>query len=161
MTDGRAWSIWDAHAHTPGRTDKGDTGDIACDHYHRFKEDVQLMADMGISAYRFSISWSRVQPDGQGAINEEGIKFYSDLIDELLLYGITPWVTLYHWDLPLSLQMEKDGWYNIVCIHTMPHTLYHTIQHHTTLCHTIPYYTTLYHTIPHHTIPHYTLQVES
>ncbi len=110
--DGRAWSIWDAHAHTPGRTYNNAHADVACDHYHRFREDVQLMADMGLKAYRFSISWSRVQPDGQGDVNPKGIQFYSDLIDELLAHGITPWVTLYHWDLPLAIQMERDGWLN-------------------------------------------------
>ncbi len=109
---GRAWSIWDAHAHTPGRTHNGQTGDIACDHYHKYKEDVKLMADLGLKAYRFSISWSRIQPDGQGSVNPEGIQFYSNLIDELLKYGIEPWITLYHWDLPLALQTEKDGWLN-------------------------------------------------
>ena len=109
---GRAWSIWDAFAHTPGRTTNQDTGDIACDHYNRYKEDVKLMADLGLKAYRFSISWSRIQPDGQGEINQEGIQFYSNLIDELLKYDITPWVTLYHWDLPLALHTEKDGWLN-------------------------------------------------
>ncbi len=110
--DGRAWSIWDAHAHTPGRTNNNENGDIACDHYHRYKEDVALMAKMGLKAYRFSISWSRIQPDGQGNVNPKGIQFYSDLIDELIANNITPWVTLYHWDLPLALQTEKDGWLN-------------------------------------------------
>lgn len=109
---GRAWSIWDAHAHIPGRTNNNENGNIACDHYHRYKEDVKLMADLGLTAYRFSISWSRIQPDGQGEINQEGIDFYSNLIDELLKYNITPWITLYHWDLPLALQTEKDGWLN-------------------------------------------------
>ncbi|MEO0526283.1 MAG: GH1 family beta-glucosidase [Bacteroidota bacterium] len=112
MEGGRAWSIWDAHAHFPGRTANNEHGDIACDHYHRYKEDVKLMADLGLKAYRFSISWSRIQPDGQGKVNQEGIDFYSDLIDELLKYDITPWVTLYHWDLPLALHTEKDGWLN-------------------------------------------------
>ena len=112
LEGGRAWSIWDAFSHTPERTKNGDHGDIACDHYHKFKEDVKLMADLGLKAYRFSISWSRIQPDGRGEINQEGIKFYSDLIDELLKHNITPWVTLYHWDLPLALHMEKDGWLN-------------------------------------------------
>ncbi len=112
MEGGRAWSIWDAHAHIPGRTANNDHGDVACDHYHRYKEDVKLMADLGLKAYRFSISWSRIQPDGQGAVNPEGIQFYSNLIDELLSYGITPWITLYHWDLPLALHTEKDGWLN-------------------------------------------------
>ncbi len=112
LEDGRAWSIWDAHAHTPGRTENNEHADVACDHYHRYKEDVQLMADMGLKAYRFSISWSRIQPDGQGAVNPKGIDFYSNLIDELLKHDITPWVTLYHWDLPLALHTEKDGWLN-------------------------------------------------
>ncbi len=110
--DGRAWSIWDAHAHIPGRTANNEHGDVACDHYNRYKEDVQLMADLGLKAYRFSISWSRVQPDGQGEVNQKGIQFYSDLIDELLKHDITPWITLYHWDLPLALHTEKDGWLN-------------------------------------------------
>ncbi|PCJ92281.1 MAG: beta-glucosidase [Flavobacteriaceae bacterium] len=109
---GRAWSIWDAHAHIPGRTHNNENGNVACDHYHRYKEDVKLMADLGLKAYRFSISWSRIQPDGQGEINQEGIDFYSNLIDELLKHNITPWITLYHWDLPLALQTEKDGWLN-------------------------------------------------
>lgn len=112
LQDGRSWSIWDAFAHTPERTHNQENGDIACDHYNRYKEDVKLMADLGLKAYRFSISWSRIQPDGQGAINQKGIQFYNNLIDELLKYGITPWVTLYHWDLPLALQTEKDGWLN-------------------------------------------------
>ncbi len=110
--DGRGWSIWDAHSHTPGRTANNENADVACDHYHRYKEDVQLMADLGLTAYRFSISWSRIQPDGQGAVNPKGIAFYNNLIDELLKHHITPWITLYHWDLPLALQTEKDGWLN-------------------------------------------------
>ena len=105
-------SIWDAFAHTPGKIKNGDTGDIACDHFHRYKEDVTRMAEMGLKAYRFSIAWSRIQPTGRGKPNPKGIQFYSDLIDELLDHGITPWVTLYHWDLPLALQLELDGWLN-------------------------------------------------
>ena len=110
--DGKGLSIWDAFSHTPGKIYNGDTGDFACDHYHRFKEDVKLMADLGLKAYRFSISWPRVQPKGYGEVNEAGIKFYSDLIDELLAHDIEPWITLYHWDLPLVLQLEHDGWLN-------------------------------------------------
>lgn len=110
--DGRAWSIWDAHTHIPGRTHSGETADVACDHYHKYAEDVQLMGNLGLKAYRFSISWSRIQPDGQGAINPKGIAFYNNLIDALLRHDITPWITLYHWDLPLALQTEKDGWLN-------------------------------------------------
>ena len=105
-------SIWDAFTHTPGKVVNGDTGDVACDHYYRFRDDVQLMADMGLPAYRFSLSWPRIQPLGYGDVNAEGILFYSHLIDELLEKGITPWATLYHWDLPLALQLEHDGWLN-------------------------------------------------
>jgi beta-glucosidase len=105
-------SIWDAFSHTPGKILHGHTGDVACDHYHRYKEDIALMAAMGLPAYRFSIAWPRIQPTGYGKPNPEGVRFYSDLIDELLKHNITPWVTLYHWDLPLALQMEFDGWLN-------------------------------------------------
>lgn len=107
---GKGLSIWDAFAHTPGKIRNGDTGDVACDHFHRFEEDVRLMKELGVSAYRFSIAWSRIIPDGKGVVNPEGIAFYNRLIDCLLAHGITPWVTLYHWDLPLTLQMEDDGW---------------------------------------------------
>jgi len=108
--DGKGPSIWDAFASIPGKTHNGETGELACDHYHRYKEDIQLMKSMGVKAYRFSISWSRVLPLGKERVNEKGIQFYNDLIDELLLAGITPWITLYHWDLPLALQLEDDGW---------------------------------------------------
>jgi len=108
--DGKGPSIWDAFSSIPSKILNGDTGDIACDHYHKFKEDIQLMKNMGVKAYRFSISWPRVMPIGKGKVNEEGIQFYSNLIDELLKAGIEPWVTLYHWDLPLALQLEDDGW---------------------------------------------------
>lgn len=112
LEGGKGLSIWDAFVHTPGKVANGDTGDVACDHYHRMQEDVGLMADMGLSAYRFSIAWPRILPAGYGAPNPEGLQFYSDLIDTLLDHDITPWVTLYHWDLPLALQMEYDGWLN-------------------------------------------------
>ena len=112
MEGGKGLSIWDTFAHTPGKTFDNHNGDVACDHYHRFKEDVKMMADLGLKAYRFSISWPRIQPLGYGATNEEGIRFYSDLIDTLLEHNIEPWVTLYHWDLPLALQSEFDGWLN-------------------------------------------------
>jgi len=109
---GKGPSIWDAFCQIPGRVHQGDTGEVACDHFHRYPEDVKLMAEMGIDAYRFSLSWPRIQPDGQGDPNPEGIAFYHRLIDELLAHGITPWITLYHWDLPLALEMEEDGWLN-------------------------------------------------
>lgn len=112
LEGGKGLSIWDAFCHIPGKIKNNDTGDFACDHYHRFGEDVKLMADMGLRAYRFSLSWPRIQPDGRGKPNSTGLSFYSDLIDALLAHDITPWVTLYHWDLPLALQMEFDGWLN-------------------------------------------------
>ena len=112
LEGGKGFSIWDAFTPLPGKIHNGDTGDITCDHYHRFREDVALMAEQGLKAYRFSIAWSRIYPQGSGEVNPEGIRFYSDLIDELLAHGITPWVTLYHWDLPLALELEIDGWRN-------------------------------------------------
>jgi len=108
--DGKGPSIWDSFCTIPGKIHKGETGNIACDHYHRFKEDIQLMKQMGVKAYRFSISWARILPTGKDTVNEAGIQFYSDLIDELLKADIEPWITLYHWDLPLALQLEDDGW---------------------------------------------------
>lgn len=108
--DGKGPSIWDAFVTIPGKIKNAETGNMACDHYHRFEEDVQLMKNMGVKAYRFSISWSRIMPKGKDEINEAGIEFYSKLIDCLLVAGIQPWVTLYHWDLPLTLQLEEDGW---------------------------------------------------
>lgn len=107
---GKGLSIWDAFSHTPGKIIDGSTGDVSCDHYHRWKNDVEGMASMGLKAYRFSIAWSRILPAGRGEVNPEGIRFYSELIDGLLDKGIEPWVTLYHWDLPLALQLEMDGW---------------------------------------------------
>ncbi|RPI28463.1 MAG: beta-glucosidase [Acidobacteria bacterium] len=112
MEGGKGLSIWDAFSHTPEKTRNGETGDLTSDHFHRYKEDVRLMREMGLKNYRFSISWPRVQPLGYGKENLEGIRFYSSLVDELLDNGITPWVTLYHWDLPLALALEHDGWLN-------------------------------------------------
>ncbi|HLF43635.1 MAG TPA: GH1 family beta-glucosidase [Acidimicrobiia bacterium] len=109
--DGRRPSIWDTFSHTPGRTRNGDNGDLAVDHYHRYADDVALMADLGISAYRFSIAWSRILPEGTGRVNEAGIDFYRRLCKELVGAGITPVVTLYHWDLPQALQ-DRGGWLN-------------------------------------------------
>ncbi|MBE7038500.1 MAG: beta-glucosidase [Ruminococcaceae bacterium] len=109
--DGRGLSIWDVHSHQPGNVDCQHTGDIACDHYHKFKEDVLLMKNLGIKAYRFSLSWPRIFPDGTGKINEKGVKFYSNLIDELLKNGIEPYITLFHWDYPYALY-KKGGWLN-------------------------------------------------
>lgn len=111
LADGAGPSIWHRFAHTPGRTARGETGDVACDHYHRWRDDVRLMADLGLNAYRFSISWSRLLPGGTGAMNSAGVAFYDQLIDALLEHGITPLVTLYHWDLPAALD-DRGGWLN-------------------------------------------------
>lgn len=107
--DGKGESIWDRFAHTPGKIDNGDTGDVACDHYHRWREDVALMRQLGLRAYRFSMAWPRVLPNGRGAVNQRGIDFYTSLVDELLAANITPYITLYHWDLPQAL---PGGWLN-------------------------------------------------
>ncbi|MDQ3871143.1 MAG: GH1 family beta-glucosidase [Chloroflexota bacterium] len=109
--DGRGESIWDRFSHTPGKTFNGDTGDLACDHYHRYGEDVELMARLGIRAYRFSIAWPRLFPSGAGRPNRKGIDFYARLVDRLLADGIAPAITLYHWDLPQALQ-DTGGWAN-------------------------------------------------
>ena len=107
--DGRAPSIWDTFSHTPGRTANGETGDIACDHYRRYREDVALMRELNARVYRFSLAWPRLQPSGHGPLNPVGVAFYDRLIDELLGAGIRPWVTLYHWDLPQVLE-DEGGW---------------------------------------------------
>ncbi len=107
--DGRTPSIWDTFSHTPGKVLHGDTGDVAADHYHRVAEDVALMKELGLQAYRFSLAWPRIQPGGSGAFNQRGLDFYSRLVDELLAAGIAPMVTLYHWDLPQELE-DAGGW---------------------------------------------------
>ena len=109
QADGKGESIWDRFSHTPGAIENGDTGDFACDHYHRWREDVGLMQSMGLKAYRFSISWPRILPQGRGAVNAAGLDWYEQLVDALLEAGIEPWVTLYHWDLPQALQ-DRGGW---------------------------------------------------
>ncbi|MZD06106.1 beta-glucosidase [Streptomyces sp. SID5785] len=108
-TDGRTPSIWDTFSHTPGAIDNDDHGDIACDHYHRMPDDVRLLGGLGLDAYRFSLSWPRIQPGGRGPVNAKGLDFYDRLVDELLAQGITPWATLYHWDLPQELE-DRGGW---------------------------------------------------
>lgn len=109
--DGRGRSIWDTFSHEPGRVSNGDTGDIACDHYHRLDEDLDLLADLGVQVYRFSIAWPRVQPGGRGQANQAGIAFYNRLIDGCIARRIKPVPTLYHWDLPQALQ-DNGGWTN-------------------------------------------------
>jgi beta-glucosidase/6-phospho-beta-glucosidase/beta-galactosidase len=111
MEGRKGLSIWDVFAHTPGKIVNGETGDVACDHYHLWKQDIAYMKSLGLQAYRFSIAWTRIQPSGkEREANPEGVKFYNQIIDELLVQGIVPYVTLYHWDLPAALQMEDDGW---------------------------------------------------
>ncbi len=111
LADGAGPSIWERFAHTPGMMANGDTGDVACDHYRRYKDDVQLMRALGLQGYRFSIAWARVLPEGTGRINPNGVDFYSRLVDELLENGIEPNATLFHWDLPAALD-DRGGWLN-------------------------------------------------
>ncbi|GAA0814747.1 GH1 family beta-glucosidase [Spirilliplanes yamanashiensis] len=109
--DGRGPSIWDTFSRTPGKVYRGHTGDIACDHYHRYRDDVAIMADLGLASYRFSVAWPRIQPDGTGPVNHRGLDFYDRLVDELISHGIDPVVTLYHWDLPQTFE-DRGGWTN-------------------------------------------------
>ena len=109
--DGKGDHIWNIYEREPGHIYENQTGDIACDHIHRFKEDVAIMKKMGLKAYRFSMDWSRLLPEGTGRVNEAGVKFYSDLIDELLANGVEPFITMYHWELPYELY-KKGGWLN-------------------------------------------------
>jgi beta-glucosidase len=107
--DGRGSSIWDTFSHSPGRVLGGDTGDVAVDHYRRYRDDVRIMADLGLTAYRFSVAWPRIQPTGQGPANQPGLDFYRRRVDEVRENDIEPWLTLYHWDLPMPLE-ELGGW---------------------------------------------------
>jgi beta-glucosidase len=107
--DGRGRSIWDTFCAEPNRIANGETGETACDHYHRYREDVALMADLGVGAYRFSVAWPRVQPSGRGAANAAGLDFYDRLVDELVAHGIAPMLTLYHWDTPQPVE-DAGGW---------------------------------------------------
>ncbi|MDG5788331.1 GH1 family beta-glucosidase [Evansella sp. AB-P1] len=109
--DGRGLSIWDTFSHTPGKVLNGDNGDIACDSYHRYEEDIALLKDLGVDVYRFSIAWPRIYPQGTGDVNEKGLAFYHKFVDTLLENGIEPICTLYHWDLPQALQ-DEGGWNN-------------------------------------------------
>ncbi|MFD4641749.1 GH1 family beta-glucosidase [Lentzea sp. NPDC058436] len=107
--DGRTLSIWDTFSRRPGAVVNGETGDVACDHYHRMPADVEMIAGLGVDKYRFSVSWPRIQPGGRGPVNAKGVDFYSRLVDELLDKGVDPWLTLYHWDLPQELE-DAGGW---------------------------------------------------
>ena len=108
--DGKGITNWDEFVRIPGKTFKATTGDVAIDHYHRYKEDIALMAEMGLKAYRFSVSWARIYPNGSGEVNQKGIDFYNNLINELIKHNIEPILTIYHWDLPIALQNEYGGW---------------------------------------------------
>ena len=109
--DGKGESIWDRFSHTPGKVENGDTGDAACDHYHRYQDDVKIMQQLGLQAYRFSTSWPRALPSGRGLVNLRGLDFYDRLVDALCAANIQPYLTLYHWDLPQALQ-DEGGWTN-------------------------------------------------
>src|SRR4029077_8983877 len=108
--DGKGKSVWDLFTKIPGKTFKGSNGDVAVDHYHLYREDVALMAEMGLKAYRFSVSWPRIYPAGKGLVNEAGLRFSDNLINELLAHGIEPVLTLYHWDVPQALMDEYGAW---------------------------------------------------
>jgi beta-glucosidase len=107
--DGRAPSIWDTYAGRPGLIEDGSNAEVACDHYHRYVEDIALMQSLGVGAYRFSVAWPRVLPAGRGKVNAAGLDFYDRLVDGLLAAGIAPWATLYHWDLPQVLEDQGGG----------------------------------------------------
>ena len=107
--DGKGKSIWDIFSHTPGKIKNNENGDVATDHYHRYKEDISLMNDIKLNAYRFSIAWTRILPNGKGKVNQKGIDFYSKLIDELLANNIKPFITLYHWDLLKHYKIKVVG----------------------------------------------------
>src|SRR5205085_652045 len=107
--DGKGASIWDTFSHLPGKIERDENGDVACDHYHRYRDDVAVMAELGLNAYRFSVSWPRVIPGGTGAPNRAGLDFYSRLVDALLERRIRPFLTLYHWDLPQAME-DRGGW---------------------------------------------------
>jgi beta-glucosidase len=111
LADGAGPNIWHRFSREPGMTVEGATGDVACDHYNRCDEDIELMKDLGVGAYRFSISWARILPKGRGRVNAKGLAFYDRLVDSLLERDILPFVTLYHWDLPLALE-DRGGWLN-------------------------------------------------
>src|SRR5438876_1026922 len=107
--DGRGESIWDRFCTVPGNVRSGDTGDVACDFYHRYRDDIELMQELGVGAFRFSVSWPRVIPQGRGSVNAAGLDFYDRLVDALLAAGIRPFANLFHWDLPQALE-DEGGW---------------------------------------------------
>ena len=127
--DGKGESIWDRFAHTPGNIQNGDSGDVANDHYHRVEEDVALMQSIGVTAYRFSISWPRIFPQGTGRPNAKGLDFYDRLVDALLAAGIEPFATLYHWDLPQALQDRYGGWQSMETVNAFAEYAGHVAEH--------------------------------
>eukprot|EP00850_Spirogloea_muscicola_P015495 SM000119S25638 [mRNA] locus=s119:167818:171611:+ [translate_table: standard] len=148
---GRGQSIWDVFSHMPGRTHNDDTGDVAVDQYHRYEEDIQLLVDMGMTAYRFSISWPRIFPTGRGPASIHGLAYYNRLIDTLVANGLTPFATLYHWDLPQRLHEQFGGWlsdeivpvfqaYAEVCFDTFGDRVKHWITVNEPLCHAVVSY---------------------
>ncbi len=108
--DGRGPSIWDTFSHTPGKVAGGDSGDVACDHYHRWEEDLDLVRDLGVGAYRFSVAWPRILPEGTGKVNHKGLDFYNRLVDGMLERSLKPFCTLYHWDLPPAPEDQQAAW---------------------------------------------------
>ena len=147
VTDGRLPSIWDTFSAQPGKVRNGDTGHVACDHYHRYTEDIKLMAAFGITHYRFSLSWSRIIPEGRGAVNEAGVDFYQRVVDCLLEHGITPHVTLFHWDSPQALEDRYGSWrsremaqdfadYATVAVKRLGDRVHHWITHNEISCFT-------------------------
>src|SRR5579872_6313469 len=142
--DGRGESVWDRFGATPGAIQNGDTASVADDHYHRYREDVALMRDLNVRAYRFSVAWPRILPAGRGAVNEPGLDFYDRLVDELLASGIEPYLTLYHWDLPQALE-DQGGWknrataeafaeYAAICARRLGDRVHHWITHNEPWC---------------------------
>ena len=118
--DGRGLSIWDTFSHTPGKIINGDNGDVACDSYHRYEEDIDLLKELGVDVYRFSVAWPRIFPNGTGEVNQKGLEYYHRVVDKLIENGIEPMCTLYHWDLPQALQ-DKGGWANRETISAFVH----------------------------------------
>jgi len=110
FSDGKGPSVWDNFASQPGKVHNGDTLDVACDHYHRYADDLALMASLGAKHYRLSVAWPRIYPQGTGTVNDAGRDFYNRVIDKALALGLTPWVTMFHWDLPQALEVAHGGW---------------------------------------------------
>ena len=120
FTDGKGESVWDRFSRIPGKVLNGDTLDVACDHYHRFREDFALMRQLGVKNYRLSLAWPRIYPQGDGALNQAGLDYYHRLLDALAAEGITPWVTMFHWDTPQALE-DRGGWASRITVDAVCH----------------------------------------